>query len=350
MAEALLPWLRAPLTQALQRQRGHALLVQGAAGIGTLAFLRVLAQAWLCEDEGQGAEHRPCGRCPSCRLVAGGTHPDLKLLLPEVLRAQAGLAPGDDGGAEAGRASKRKPSRQIRIDELRAATDWVVQSSARGRAKVLLLHPAEAMNLQSASALLKRLEEPPGLARWLLGTADAARLLPTVRSRCQLLRLPLPAAEAALAWLQQQGLRDAVVLLAAAGGQPLEAAALAAAGIDAAAWRALPAAVAQGRAAVLAGWPLARAIDALQKLCHDASVLAAGGEPRFFPRDALPSRARAEALAAWAQSLARAARYDEHPWNEALLIEALVAEGSSSWQEVAAAGAKRARAAATLGR
>ena len=61
------------------------------------------------------------------------------------------------------------------------------------------------------------------------------------------------------------------------------------------------------------------------------------------------SRARAEALAAWAQSLARAARYDEHPWNEALLIEALVAEGSSSWQEVAAAGAKRARAAATLG-
>ena len=75
---------------------------------------------------------------------------------------------------------------------MRTAIDWVVQSSSRGRAKVVLLHPAEAMNLQAASALLKTLEEPPGQARLLLSTADEARLLPTVRSRCQRIRLAAP--------------------------------------------------------------------------------------------------------------------------------------------------------------
>ncbi|HRH88388.1 MAG TPA: DNA polymerase III subunit delta', partial [Rubrivivax sp.] len=223
-----LPWIEPSLRQALSQQRGHALLLRAAPGVGALQWLLVLAQGWLCEA-GEGAQ-RPCGRCGSCHLVQSGSHPDLHVLLPQAQRALLGWN-ADDGGGEAA-AGRKKPSRQIRIDEVRAAIDWVVQSSSRGRAKVLVLHPAEAMNLQAASALLKTLEEPPGQARLLLGTADDALLLPTVRSRCQRMQLASPSTADAAAWLVQQGVADAPVLLRAAGGAPLEARELAAAGVD----------------------------------------------------------------------------------------------------------------------
>jgi len=242
-----------------------------------------------------------------------------------------------------------KPSRQIRIDEVRTAIDWVVHSSSRGRAKVVLLHPAEAMNLQAASALLKTLEEPPGQARLLLSTADEARLLPTVRSRCQRIRLAGPPTEQSTAWLAEQGVRDAPVLLAAAGGAPLAARELAAAGIDAAAWLALPRAVARGQAAALAGWPVPRAVAALQKVCHDAMVQALGGMPLYFASQPMPPGARPERLSAWAKTLSRVARHDEHPWNDGLLIEALVSEGRACWQEATTGGPRSGRALDTLG-
>lgn len=340
-----LPWLEAPLRQALQ-QRGHALLLQAAPGVGALEFLLTLAQAWLCEN---AQDALPCGRCDACRLLQSGSHPDLHLLVPQAQRAALAWATADEEAGEGAKA-RRKPSRQIRIDEVRGAIDWVAHSSSRGRAKVMLLHPAEAMNLQAASALLKTLEEPPGQARLLLGTADAALLLPTVRSRCQCMRLAGPSREQALAWLAEHGVGDAPVLLAAAGGAPLQARELAAAGIDAAAWLALPRAVARGQAGPLAGWPVPRAVDALQKLCHDAMVHAAGGAPRYFPPQALPPAARLELLCGWARSLSRVAQHDEHPWNEGLLVEALAGEGHACWQEATTRGPRGARALDTLGR
>ena len=334
-----LPWLQAPLRQVLQQQRGHALLLQAAPGVGALDFMLVLAQAWLCEAADSAP---PCGRCDSCRLLQAGSHPDLHVLVPEAQRAALGWAGADEEAGDTAK-SRRKPSRQIRIDEVRAAIDWVVQTSSRGRAKVLLLHPAEAMNLQAASALLKTLEEPPGRARLLLGTGDEARLLPTVCSRCQRFRLAGPSPGQADAWLAEQGVRDAQVLLAAAGGAPLEARELAAAGIDAASWLALPRAVARGQAAAMAGWPVPRAVDALQKLCHDAMVQIAGGVPRYFAAQALPAGARLGPLCAWARSLSRVARHDEHPWNEGLLLEALVGEGRACWQEATTRGPRSPR-------
>jgi len=344
---SVLPWLDAPLREALARQRGHALLVQAPEGIGTWSFLRLMAQAWLCEDPGDAP---PCGRCASCRLVGAEAHPDLYLLLPESRRV--GLTGGEgaaEAGADTGR-TKKKPSRQIRIDEVRAAVDWIVHSSSRGRAKVLVVHPAEAMNLQASSALLKSLEEPPGMARWLLGTADAAHLLPTVRSRCQRLVLPAPDAASGQAWLEAQGVADAAVLLAAAGGRPLEARELVAAGIDARTWIALPAAVARGHAAAMPEWALPRTIDTLQKLCHDAQAVAAGGRPRYFPLEAIAPGARLPALVQWGRTLSRISRHDEHPWNEGLLVEALVAEGHACWQDATTAPPSTRRPLDTLAR
>lgn len=327
-----LPWLAEPLAQALRTHRGHALLVHGAPGVGALAFALVMGQAWLCEGTGPDAPAqrlRPCGRCGSCRLVQSHLHPDLTVLLPETLRREHSWPLPDD--KTDGDDSKRKPSRQIRIDDVRLLIERCTRTSARGQGKVSLIHPADALNLQSANALLKTLEEPAAGTRLLLTTADPSALLPTVRSRCQLLRLPAPSAEQAVPWLQAHGVAeaaDAQVLLAACSGRPLDVLALMQAGVDARAWAALPLAVANGQAAALAGWPVPRALDALQKLCHDAMARAAGGAAVYFPAHGLPARVALPALNAWAAELRRVARHAEHPWSEALLIEALVGAGA----------------------
>ena len=95
--------------------------------------------------------------------------------------------------------SKAKPSKEIRVDAVRAAIEWGQKTSSRGGAKVILIHPAQAMNPTAANALLKTLEEPAGPLRLVLTTNDPEALLPTVRSRCQRLRLDLPPAAQALA-------------------------------------------------------------------------------------------------------------------------------------------------------
>jgi DNA polymerase III subunit delta' len=316
-----LPWFDAPLQQALA-QPGHALLLVAPPGVGALEFQLLLAQAWLCEAE--AGARRPCGQCSACRLFAARTHPDLKLLLPEQLRVERGW----DEAGEDSEGGKKKPSRWIRIEEIRAAIEWMAKTTSRGRAKVLLLHPAEALQAIGANALLKTLEEPPAGARLLLSCSDPEHLLPTVRSRCQRLALPAPPVELAASWLAGQGVADAPALLAACSGRPLDALALHAAGVDAAAWAALPRALAQGQAGAWSGWPLARTLDALQKLCHDLLAAATGAPPRYFAAGALPApRGGVAPLLAWAAELNRVARHVEHPWSEALLVEALVSRG-----------------------
>ena len=243
-----LPWLAEPLAAALATQRGHALLVHGArrrrraavcprAGAGLAVRRR--------QGEGVGGAPAPAAAAAAAAWCSRACIPDLLVLLPETLRRAHDWPLADDKGE--GDDGKRKPSRQIRIDEVRALIDWATRTSARGRGKVAVLHPAEALNLQSANALLKTLEEPPAGTRLVLTAGDPALLLPTVRSRCQRLPLPAPPADAgARPGCTAQGVASAEVLLAACSGRPLDALALAQAGIDAAAWSALPAAVARG--------------------------------------------------------------------------------------------------------
>ena len=336
-----LPWLADTLADTLNRHRGHALLVQGSAGVGALPFALTLAQAWLCESvPDAGQRTGPCGHCGSCRLVRSHLHPDLSVLLPETLRRLHAWPLVDD--KLDGEDSKRKPSRQIRIDEVRALIDWATKTSARGRGKVVVLHPADALNEASANALLKTLEEPPPGTRLILTTADAAALLPTVRSRCQHQRLHTPEPAAAAAWLSSQGVQRPDVLLAACSGRPLDALAWAQAGVDAAAWSGLPTAVAAGRSAPLAGWPIPKAIDALQMLCHDAMAAAAGAAPRYFPAASVPAAGGLAGLAAWSQDLGRVARHDDHAWHEGLLLDALVQQGSQALQPAPGAASRAA--------
>jgi DNA polymerase-3 subunit delta' len=344
-----LPWLAEPLRSTLAHARGHATLVHAAPGIGAFEFALELARAWLCEDPARGADAPACGRCGSCRLVESRVHPDLFVLLPEVQRRARHWLLVDD--KPEGDEARRKPSKQIRIDEVRALIDWSTKTSARGRGKVALLHPAEAINVAAGSALLKTLEEPPPGTRLVLTAAEPAALLPTVLSRCQRVRLPAPAPADATAWLQGQGVSSPGTLLAASDGRPLDALAMSAGGVDAAAWQALPQAVAAGRAqplAALGGVPAV--LDALLKLCHDALAKSLGASPRYFDAAQVPAQGSLPALLAWSRELLRVARDAEHPWNEPLLIDALVGQGSRALAPPRAPGGGRPRPAATLGR
>ena len=318
-----LPWMGPWLADARDRT-AHALLLHGPAGIGQWELALTLAQAWLCEAEPAA---RPCGRCASCRLVQARAHPDLHVLLPEALREPLGWNTEAEAEGGADRTTRKQPSKEIKVDAVRAAVEFAQTTSARGRAKVLLVHPAERMNGVAANALLKTLEEPPGAARFVLSSAAPDALLPTIRSRCQALALRAPDAALATAWLTERGVAQAGVLLAATGGQPLEVEAWIAQGIDAVAWSRLPAMVARGDTSGLTGWPLPQAVAALQKLCHDALCHTVGAPTRYFNAPDVPTQARATALLDWSRELARSARHAEHPWNAGLMLEALVLQG-----------------------
>ena len=93
--------------------------------------------------------------------------------------------------------------------------------------------------------------------------------------------------------------------------------------------RGTSAAVARGDASAFAGWPLARALDALLRLCHDLFRHAVGGAARYFPQHVIASITTSVfALEPWRVSLLRASRHDGHAWNEGLLLESLCAQGA----------------------
>ncbi len=335
----LLPWLEQPLAQALRRQRGHALLISGPAGVGQFELAMAMARAWLCEDAidattklrppGQGA----CGTCPACRLNAAHSHPDLLVLLPEALRASLGWAGGDESEASSGKA---KPSKEIKVEAIRGAVGYAQGTGARGRSKVVVVHPAERMNGIAAHALLKTLEEPPGVTRFILVTAAPHALLPTIRSRCQDVTLGLPDNRLASDWLAGQGVAEPAVMLAATGGQAQQVLEWQGQGMDAARWTALPQALARGDIAALAGWALPQIVEVLQKLCHDAMCRAAGAAPRYFPAKAFERLPRAEGAAGlqslgdWSRELQRIARFVEHPFSAALMIDSLLAQAQTA--------------------
>ena len=331
----VLPWLQDAVDAAAGLGRAHALLVHGPSGAGHLELALLLAEHRLCESSAP----QPCGQCASCRLVRTRSHPDLQIVVPDALREQLGWAADDDGDS---RKSDAKPSRELRIGQVRQAIAWSQTSTARGGGKVLVLHPADALNATAANALLKTLEEPPGSLQIVLTSVDPDRLLPTVRSRCQRVRLSLPARDVARSWLSEHGVQDAPALLALAGSSPLTALELAREGIDAA-WRAeFGRRVAGGDAQPLHGRPVPRVVEMLAKLAHDALAVRSGAEPRYFPSGSVPPAGDLAEWTAWVDRLLEVSRHEGHAWNAALLVEALVAQGRRVWSgPPAASGSPR---------
>ena len=199
-AAEIYPWLKSSwhnlLRQHEQDSMPHALLLTGPQGIGKAHFGFQLALFLLCSHP---AGDRACGSCKSCCLMRSGTHPDLLRLSPE-----------DEGKA-------------IKVDQVRSINHFVGQTAQLGGYKIILLHPAEALNISAANALLKSLEEPNGRCLFVLLTDQPSRLPATIRSHCHQIALPLPSKEDALIWLRQHGSDpDSMpLLLNLANGAPL---------------------------------------------------------------------------------------------------------------------------------
>ncbi len=199
----VLPWQTEAFAGLMARHRDgrlpHALLVSGPPGIGKRRFAEAVAAGLLCLSP--QADGRACETCPACRLRQAGTHPDFLQVAPE-------------------------ESKFIRIDQIRELIEKLGLSRHQAAWRVVILDPAEAMNVAAANALLKTLEEPPPETLMLLVASRPAHLPATIRSRCQPLALSLPPREAALAWLEGEGVEEADRRLDLAGGAPLAARAL----------------------------------------------------------------------------------------------------------------------------
>jgi DNA polymerase-3 subunit delta' len=164
--------------RALQRQRlASSFLFVGPAGVVKRTFAIKFAQALLCERH---PEERldPCEACPTCIQVSAGTHPDLDLIgKPEDKSfIPLELLIGDPE-------HRRREGLCARI---------ALKPYGGGR-KIALIDDADFLNAEGANALLKTLEEPPPRSLLILIGTSPAKQLPTIRSRCQLIRFqPLP--------------------------------------------------------------------------------------------------------------------------------------------------------------
>ena len=145
----------------------HAYIAASMNEAARSSLARSLAAAMLCEDD--SAEYRPCGRCRACRKVSAGIHPDVISAGPEL-------------------DSQGRKRREILVDQIRAIAAAAAVVPNEGRRKVYVIADADTMNTQAQNALLKLLEEPPESAAFILCAANPGLLLPTVRSRCELLR------------------------------------------------------------------------------------------------------------------------------------------------------------------
>lgn len=320
----------------------HGLLLAGPAGSGKRLFAEALARRLLCE-RAVGSE-QACGTCTSCGWFDAGNHPDFRLVVPEAELEEPEEAGEEGDVAEGVEGRRRKPSQQILVDQVRALNGFVGVGTHRQGMRVILIDPAEAMNANTANALLKLLEEPTPSSLFLLITRSAGRLLPTIRSRCQALAFPKPEAAAARHWLAAQpGIDDPEAWLAFAGGMPLAAAALGAEGAaryrtqfigaltdiersdplqTAAAWEGWLKQKPDGgfapRLSLLVGW--------LQKWAFDLVSWKLAGHGAFYP-DAAPAlkglaqRAGAADLLGFYTELGRMRRIADHPLNARLFLE-----------------------------
>lgn len=343
------PWhedvARTWLGEEQRRRFAHAWLIHGLAGIGKIEFARAAAASLLCESPREGMA---CGHCPACTWYASGNHPDFRRIRPEAVALAEGDAQegeAEEEAADGRKAGKRAPSREIRIEQIRAIESWANTGTHRGGLRVVVLYPAEALNTISANGLLKILEEPPSQTVFLLVSDAPDRLLPTLVSRCRRLPLGAPAQAPALAWLEAQGVENAAAQLAAAGGAPVAARRRAEAGIPPRApWLdAFATALAQGKVPdlgqivdALDKVPAAEWIDALQRLAADVALAQAGVAARYFPELAAQSakmgeraeRTRVAELSRW---LSRQRRIADHPLNARLFAQDVLTQACAAY-------------------
>lgn len=174
----------------------HALLLSGLEFVGKKDFSVELAQSLLCLTPKD--DKHACGECKACRLFKAGSHPDFHHTF------------------------LHEDKKDISIAQIRSLIEFTNLSHSISRLKVVVIQTADRMNINASNSVLKTLEEPATDTIIILESSRAGELLPTIRSRCQIIHFSLPPANLAKEWLlQQQTKTEAETLLAIAGGKPL---------------------------------------------------------------------------------------------------------------------------------
>lgn len=157
---------------AARRRLGSSFLLVGPPGVGKCTFARTLAGAFLCESNPE-EQLDPCGRCRSCQQVTAGSHPDLELIAKP---ADKSFIPLEFFIGDKDHRMREGLCHKISLKPF------------RGGRKIAIIDDADYLNPESANCLLKTLEEPPPRSILLLIGTSENRQLPTIRSRCQIIR------------------------------------------------------------------------------------------------------------------------------------------------------------------
>jgi DNA polymerase-3 subunit delta' len=330
---SLYPWQTESWAQ-LQQMRArlpHAILFHGPAGIGKADFMEAFAQALLCENV--RPDGHACGECASCNWFVQGNHPDYRRVRPEAMEDEAPPAEGEEAADTDKKAkSSKAASKEIKIEQVRALADFMNISTHRQGLRVVVLYPAEALNMPASNALLKTLEEPPPGTVFLLASNGLDRLLPTILSRCRKFALSMPDHAQALAWLQAQGVDDADGWLREQGGAPLAALAQAEGGsreeLDALLhFLAQPGVDSALRAAdKLSKAPLGSLVAWQQRWLYDVFSYKLSGVIRYYPRyqrelAALADRVHVSKLMRAIKSANDRRAVADHPLSPKLFVE-----------------------------
>ncbi len=323
---SLYPW-QSTVWQRLNNNRQqlpHAILLHGRAGIGKFHFAKMLSQSLLCKSPNSAGQ--ACQACTSCHWFNEDAHPDLRILSPE-----EDAEPASD--AEVSK-KKSKKKNNISIAQVRDLSDFINLSSHHQHGlRIVLIHPAESLNIASANALLKMLEEPASNVVFILVAHQIHRLLPTILSRCHQMAMPTPDESMAIDWLNAQGVAQPRFSLAYFSNSPLQVTE----NIQSldeleAIWRLL----AQGQSiepAVVSAKLLAGSVEfglnAWQKWLYDLLCVVSGSQIRYHlahtkALQQLASRVNLNALLDLIKKTQALKSLALHPLNHALQLECLL--------------------------
>jgi len=176
----------------------HALLLVGEEGIGKYMLAKRMAKSLLCM---QPIEFESCGKCQSCKTYESGANPDY---------TQIELA---------------EDKQQISVDQIRKLNEFLTYTRSFNTHRVAIINPIERMNNNAANSLLKSLEEPANNSVIILVASNLSKILPTIKSRCQLISVASPSKNQALGWFKKNhpDIEHAELRLDIAAFKPLKA-------------------------------------------------------------------------------------------------------------------------------
>lgn len=181
-------------SQRFQDHLPHALLLVGQEGLGLDYFASLLARSLLCSNPGSSFE--PCGDCPDCHQFLQQVHPDYQYV------------------------SLEEDKKSILVDQIRTLNEFFALTGSQDHRKVVVISPADQMNINASNSLLKTLEEPAGNAVIVLVGHHLHRLPATVKSRCQMIKFSAPEQQLSSKWLVERGHDRVEQLLQLSQGAP----------------------------------------------------------------------------------------------------------------------------------